>query len=468
MSKPPTRSSEQGRPAFWKSSSSRVHAMSYTLVAFIAALGGLLFGYDTGVISSALPFLKNEFHLSVLMQGVLTATALGGAALGAIVAGDLSDRFGRKPVILVVAVIFLVGALVSAAATVMSVLLIGRALVGIGIGVTSMLTPMYLAETAPKERRGALVSLNQLMITTGILASYIVGYLLAGQANWRWMLGLGALPGAVLFVGMLPLPESPRWLAGHGRLDAARESLLVLRGRNSDVSEEFAELRSDLQQDSRQARVAKFTALRLDRPLIVGIGLAVFQQITGINTVIYFAPAIFKAAGLGSDASTILATAGIGAVNVLVTLLAIRLIDHVGRRVLLLVGLAGMATSLAVLGLGFLIGGGGQALGWITALSLASYVGFFAVGLGPVFWLLISEIFPLAVRGRGISAATFANWASNLGVALTFLLLIDRLGPAGTFFTYAVMSVAAWVFTNALVPETKGKSLEQIEAEWVA
>ena len=440
--------------------------MSYTLVAFIAALGGLLFGYDTGVISSALPFLKQEFGLSPLMEGVLTATALGGAALGAVVAGDLSDRFGRKPVILVVAVIFLVGGVVSAIATTLSVLLIGRTLVGVGIGVASMLTPLYLAETAPQAQRGGLVSLNQLMITTGILVSYLVGYLLADGGAWRWMLGLGALPGAVLFAGMLPLPESPRWLAGHGKMDQAREALLILRRDPAIAEAELGQLRSDLQRETRKSRVAQFSAQRLDRPLIVGVGLAIFQQVTGINTVIYFAPAIFKAAGLGSTAATILATAGIGVVNVLVTMLAIRLVDHAGRRVLLLVGLAGMAVSLGVLGLGFIIGGGGQALGWITALSLAAYVGFFAIGLGPVFWLLISEIFPLAVRGRGTSAATFANWASNLAVALTFLLLIDAIGPAGTFFIYAAMSVCAWIFTYSLVPETKGKSLEQIEADW--
>ena len=304
------------------------------------------------------------------------------------------------------------------------------------------------------------------MITTGILVSYLVGYLLADGGAWRWMLGLGALPGAVLFAGMLPLPESPRWLAGHGRMDQAREALLILRRDPAIAEAELGQLRSDLQRETRKSRVAQFSAQRLDRPLIVGVGLAIFQQVTGINTVIYFAPAIFKAAGLGSTAATILATAGIGVVNVLVTMLAIRLVDHAGRRVLLLVGLAGMAVSLGVLGLGFIIGGGGQALGWITALSLAAYVGFFAIGLGPVFWLLISEIFPLAVRGRGTSAATFANWASNLAVALTFLLLIDAIGPAGTFFIYAAMSVCAWIFTYSLVPETKGKSLEQIEADW--
>jgi sugar porter (SP) family MFS transporter len=305
------------------------------------------------------------------------------------------------------------------------------------------------------------------MITVGILVSYLVGYLLAQGEGWRWMLGLGALPGLVLFVGMLPLPESPRWLAGLGRVEQARASLLMLRRNQQAADEELNQLRTDLQREERAKRLAHLKATRLDRPMIIGVGLAVFQQVTGINTVIYFAPSIFKAAGLGSTSATILATAGIGAVNVLMTLVAIRLIDSAGRRALLLTGLAGMAASLGVLGLGFMLGAsGGGALGWVTALSLAAYVGFFAIGLGPVFWLLIAEIFPLANRGRGVSAATFANWASNLVVALTFLLLIEQIGPPATFFLYAALSVAAFVFTFKLVPETRGKTLEQIESEW--
>lgn len=442
--------------------------MSNLLVAGIAALGGLLFGYDTGVISSALPFLKTEFQLSSLLQGVLTSIALGGAALGAIVAGVLADRYGRKPVILVVAAIFFVGGIVSAVATALPVLMFGRLLVGIGIGVSSMLTPLYLAETSPPAERGALVSLNQLMITVGILVSYLVGYGLAHAGDgWRWMLGLGALPGVVLFVGMLTLPESPRWLAGHGRTEEARETLRRLRGSSQAADDELSQLRADLGRQKKVERQADLKTRHNDRPMVIGVGLAIFQQVTGINTVIYFAPTIFKASGMADTSAAILATAGIGAVNVLMTIVAIRLIDTAGRRALLLTGLAGMAVSLGVLGAGFLLGaGGGGALAWVTALSLASYVGFFAIGLGPVFWLLIAEIFPLAVRGRGTSVATFANWGSNLAVALTFLLLVDAIGPAFTFFIYAGMSALGFVFTQALVPETKGKTLEQIEAEW--
>src|SRR4051812_19626506 len=251
--------------------------MSYTMIAFIAALGGLLFGYDTGVISSALPFLQTVFALTPLMQGVLTSIALGGAAIGAMVAGGLADQFGRKTVILVVAVIFFAGAIISAIATILSVLIIGRFLVGVGIGVASMLTPLYLAETAPPAQRGALVSLNQLMITVGILVSYIVGYLLSQGEGWRWMLGLGALPGLVLFVGMLPLPESPRWLAGLGRTEEARESLRVLRRDQRLADQELSELRSDLQREARAKRLADLKTSHLDRPMIIGVGLAVFQ-----------------------------------------------------------------------------------------------------------------------------------------------------------------------------------------------
>jgi MFS transporter, SP family, galactose:H+ symporter len=435
------------------------------LISFTAALGGLLFGYDTGVISGALLFLRDVFHLSSLMQGVLTSIALAGAAAGAAVAGGLADRFGRRPVLLVIAVVFTIGGIISALAPDLTTLLVGRLLVGIGIGVASMLTPLYLAETAPARSRGAMVSLNQLMITVGILVSYLVGYAFAHGGQWRWMLGLGALPGAVLAVGMLVLPETPRWLAGHDRMADAEASLRRLRGPDTDVSAELSTLRADLVREKRSQRREELKRAGMRLPLIIGVGLAIFQQITGINTVIYFAPTIFQGAGLSSASASILATAGIGAVNVVMTLVAIRLIDHVGRRALLLVGLAGMTVSLCVLAGGFQLGTQSGAVGWITAASIAGYVGFFAVGLGPVFWLLIAEIFPLAVRARGMSYATIANWSFNLLVALTFLSLVDVLGRTGTFLLYAALTVAAFVFTYKLVPETMGRSLEQIEGE---
>ncbi len=441
--------------------------MHVAFIAATAALGGLLFGYDTGVISGALLFLRTAFHLSSLMMGVVTSMALAGAAVGAAVAGRLADRYGRRPILLATAGVFVIGSLVSALAPDLPTLLVGRLMVGIGIGGASMLTPLYLAEIAPARERGALVSFNQLAVTLGILVSYLVGYELAADSAWRWMLGLGAVPGVLLALGMALLPETPRWLAGHGHVDRARLALRRLRGHDADIEPEMTQLRADLTrkvQTQSQSRIGH-AAARL--PLMVGIGLAVFQQVTGINTVIYFAPVIFQASGLSSASAAILATAGIGVVNVVMTLVAIWLVDRVGRRVLLLWGLAGMGVSLCVLALAFLLGSG-PLLGWLTAGSLTAYVGCFAIGLGPVFWLLISEIFPLAVRARGMSAATIANWLANLVVALTFLDLVDVLGRPGIFSLYAALTFAAVVFSQRLVPETKGLSLEAIEALWTA
>ena len=439
--------------------------MSFRFLLAIAALGGLLFGYDTGVISGALLFIRTEFGLSPTMQGVVVGIALVGAAAGAAFAGSLSDRFGRRSVLLVTGVIFVVGAIAAALATNTATLLIGRIAVGVGIGFASMLTPLYLAEMAPAESRGALVSLNQLAITCGILVSYIVGYLFALSGQWRWMLGLGAFPGAILACGMLVLPEFPRWLAGHGFPAEAEAVLRRLRGKTSDIQAELNELRTDLRREGQLAGWRELMNPDVRAPLIVGIGLAIFQQITGINTVIYFAPVIFQAAGISSASSAILATAGVGVVNVAMTLVAIRLIDKVGRRGLLLSELLGMTLCLVLLGLGFAIGSSSSSLGWLTALSLAAYVGFFAIGLGPVFWLLISEIFPLYIRGRGMGVATIANWGSNLLVTVTFLELIVVLGRPGTFFLYAALSMVAYAFTWFRVLETKGRSLEAIEAD---
>ena len=437
--------------------------MYFYFIAAVAALGGLLFGYDTGVISGALLFIRQVMSLSPTMQGVVVAIALAGAAVGAAMAGQLSDRAGRRRVILGAGVLFVAGALISAVAPNVILLLLGRFLVGLAIGVASMLTPLYLAEISPARDRGAIVSLNQLCITGGILVSYLVGFALAGASGgWRWMLALGALPGIILSAGMLFLPESPRWLAGHGRMRDAEAVLRHLRG-TADVSGELNTLRTDIAREGRQlANASELLAPRLRRPLVIGIGLAMFQQITGINTVIYFAPTIFQSAGLSSAATAILATAGVGAVNVIMTIVSIRLIDRLGRRQLLFWSLGGMALTLFVLSGAFHAGVSGQ-LAWVAIISVAAYVGFFAIGLGPVFWLLIAEIFPLALRGRAMSLAAVANWSFNLIVAATFLDLVGSFGSAGAFLVYAVLSVMALIFVARLVPETKGRSLEQIE-----
>jgi sugar porter (SP) family MFS transporter len=439
--------------------------MSFYSIISVAALGGLLFGYDTGVISGALLFIREAMNLDATMQGIVVAIVLAGAVIGSATAGYLSDRFGRRRVILASALLFIIGAIFSAVAADLTLLIGGRFLVGLAIGIASMLTPLYLAEIAPASDRGAVVSLNQLCITIGILASYLVGFALANVSQgWRWMLGIGAVPGVILAIGMLLLPESPRWLAGHGRLQAAGDVLRHLRG-GGDVSGELNELRTDIASEGRQlAGWGEFLTARLRRPLVIGVGLAIFQQITGINTVIYFAPTIFQSAGLSSAATSILATAGVGAVNVIMTIVSIRLIDRLGRRPLLCWSLGGMAGMLLVLALTFLIGA--AQLAWIAVASVAAYVGFFAIGLGPVFWLLISEIFPLALRGRAMSVATVANWGFNMIVSATFLNLVAVTGESGTFLIYAILSIVGLGFVIALVPETKGHSLEQIELDF--
>jgi SP family galactose:H+ symporter-like MFS transporter len=438
--------------------------MPFYLIATLAALGGLLFGYDTGVISGALLFIRQVMSLSATLQGVVVAIALAGAAVAAAFAGYLSDRVGRRPLILSAGLLFIAGAVIAALAQEVIILLLGRLLVGLAIGVASMLTPLYLAEISPARNRGAVVSLNQLCITIGILVSYLVGFMLASEpAGWRWMLALGALPGIILSVGMIVLPESPRWLAGHGRVRDAETALQRLRG-TSDVATELNALRTDLAREGRRvASTIELLAPRLRRPLVIGIGLAMFQQITGINTVIYFAPTIFESAGMSSAATSILATAGVGAVNVIMTLVSIRLIDRMGRRQLLYWSLSGMTVTLFVLCTVFHAGPSGQ-FAWVAVVSVAAYVGFFAIGLGPVFWLLIAEIFPLSLRARAMSLATVANWAFNLIVSATFLDLVGVAGSAGAFLVYGVLSIGALAFTAIVVPETNGRTLEQIEA----
>ncbi|MFZ2005237.1 MAG: sugar porter family MFS transporter [Stellaceae bacterium] len=439
--------------------------MSFYFIAGVAALGGLLFGYDTGVISGALLFIREALALSPTMQGIVVAIVLAGAAIGAAGAGALSDRFGRRRVILAAALLFVTGAVFSGVAAGLTLLLVGRFLVGLAIGVASMLTPLYLAEIAPARDRGAIVSLNQLCITIGIVASYLVGFALASvPEGWRWMLGLGALPGAILTIGMLILPESPRWLAGHGRIEDAGGVLQRLRG-DADVSEELGALRTDIALEGRQLKNwTELLSPRLRHSLVIGVGLAMFQQVTGINTVIYFAPTIFESAGLSSAAISILATAGVGAVNVIMTIVSIRLIDRLGRRQLLFWSLGGMVATLLMLAGVFHFGASGG-LAWIAVASVAAFVGFFAIGLGPVFWLLIAEIFPLALRGRAMSLATVANWVFNLIVSATFLDLVSAVGSAGAFLIYAILSVVALWFVVVKVPETKGHTLEQIELD---
>jgi SP family galactose:H+ symporter-like MFS transporter len=447
-----------------KASSSRQgHGFLY-LAAVIASLSGLLFGYDTGVVSGALLFLKVQYHLSPTMQEVVTGIVLVGAVLGAAGSGRLADRMGRRKLMIVTAVVFLVGVLVTAFTPDIAILIVGRVIVGVGIGVASYLGPLYISEISPAAMRGGLVALNQLLLTSGILVSYFVDYALSASGDWRWMFGLAVVPALALGIGMMFLPESPRWLLQQGRTDEAKQALTRLDG-TGQVQQEIAGIRRDLGAQGNQGGWADLIAPSLRSALLIGLALAAFDQLTGINTIIYYTPTIFQMAGMGSAAHSILASVSVGVVNVLMTLVAVRLVDRVGRRPLLLWGIAGMILGLALIGLSFHLHGLGHLQGLIAAGSLILYVGAFAIGLGPVFWLLISEIYPLKVRGLAMSVVTLTNWGFNLLVTVSFLTLVHGLGLSWTFWVYGLISIGAWVFVKRFVPETKGRSLEQIEKE---
>lgn len=438
----------------------------YIYIAKIfAAIGGLLFGYDTGVISGALIFIKRSFGLSTFEQGLAVSSVLVGAAVLAITGGSLSDRFGRRKMLLITSLIFMAGAVVCAVAGSIQILIAGRVIVGMGIGLASSVVPLYISEIAPASARGWQVSLFQLAITVGILVAYMADYFFAPSSGWRWMLGLAVVPGALLGAGMLYLPETPRYLARHGHFDLARGVLAKIRG-TQDVDTEFLQIKAASQELGKHGSLSDLLLPAIRPALVVGIGLAVFQQVTGINTIIYYAPYIIRTAGISSIQGSILATAGIGTVNVVMTLVSMWLIDRVGRRPLLLTGIAGMIVSLGALGSLFHLSAKGGELAGLAVVTLMVYVASFAISLGPIFWLLIAEIYPLKNRGLAAGLAAGANWAANFAVSLTFLTLLHLLGPSWTFWLYGILALGAWLFSYYLVPETKGRSLEEIEKIW--
>ena len=431
------------------------------VVAGLTALGGLLFGYDTGVISGALLFIREEFQLSPFLQGFVVSSLLVGAMIGAVGCGPLTDRFGRRSIVILAAIVFGAGALIAGFAPTATVLVVGRIVLGLAVGLASVIVPLYIAEMSPPDIRGLLVAMNQLMITVGILLSYVVGYAFAGSENWRAMLLLAVVPAIVLLVGMIFMPESPRWLVANRSPERARNVLRRIRG-TSDVEDEL----EDIEQAERQEEAGWRELLQpwLRPLLVVGILLNFLGQASGINTVIYFAPTIFETTGFEASAS-ILATTGIGVVNVLMTIVGMSLVDRAGRKTLLLFGLVGMALSLGVLGLAFLLQGLSGAVGYVALACLVVYIASFAVSVGVVIFIIPSEIFPLKVRGSAMSICLLTNWGSNFAIATVFLTLLDVLGRSATFWLFTFMCVVFWLFTFFFIPETKGRSLEEIEAD---
>lgn len=438
------------------------------LAAFIAALGGLLSGYDTGVISGALLYIADEWQVNSYMQGILVSSTLAGAAIGAISNGHLADIFGRKKILIYTAVLFFIGSIFCAVSPNIILLIISRFIIGIAIGVVTFATPLYISEISPEKIRGMLVSLFQLAITLGILFSYLIN---AGFANiqhgWRFMLLCGILPALILGIGMLFMTDTPRWLVSKGKNEEAARALkkidptidteAAIRNINGILNKEGEDKNSKF----------KFEKWML-APLFLGIGLMFCQQWTGINTIIYYAPTILKLSGFSSNSTAIYATVGIGVVNCLMTFIAIFLSDKAGRKPLLYTGLIGMAICLFILGGAFQFQDIlGENLKWIAFSSALFYITFFSFSLGPIILLLVAEIFPLKFRGLGMSISTMSNFLFNFTVTLSFLPLINRLGENCTFYLYGTIAIMCLFYVYFMVPETKGLSLETIEENWI-
>jgi len=431
-------------------------------LASVAAIAGFLFGYDEGVIAVARPLLENDYPMSPLVGGFMTAAVPLGALAAASVAGPIADRFGRRRVLMSAAALFTVGALAASAITAVWMLVAARLVLGLAIGVAAVAAPLYIAETAPLRTRGSLVSTYQLAITVGILGSYLTGLFIAGNGMWRVMFGLGAVPGLLFLIGLAFLPESPRWLVMKQSAEAARASLRRLRGDGWDVDRELDEMVHMAQAEA--GRRVGYRALfepTIRPALLVAVGLFFLQQLSGINAVIYYAPEIFDRAGFDGADTRILATIGIGTVNLLTTVLAMFLIDRIGRRPLLILGFAGTATTLLVIAIAVV--NSTLVPSWLVIVMLMLYIASFAISLGPLPHVMMSEIFPLRVRGPGMSMASISNWGFNFVVVFTFPLMLAGPGLAATFTLFAVICLGGILFTLARVPETTGHSLEAIE-----
>lgn len=435
------------------------------IIAIVASLGGLLSGYDTGVISGALLFINETWVLPDTLQGFLVSSVLIGAVIGAATNGILADIFGRKKIIMATAVIFILGSILCAFAPNVYVLILSRIFVGFAVGIVNFVVPLYLSEVSPKNLRGTLVSLYQWAITAGILFSYFINAVFAQAVyNWRWMLFAGVVPELVLFIGMCFMSDTPRWLVSKNRDDEAKKVFSKIEP-DIEPEKEIAEIKETLV-DNRQEKAFRLKKWMI-MPFVVGIGIMFAQICTGINTIIYYAPTIFKTAGFDSNLTAIYATTGIGVVNFIMTIVAVFFTDRIGRKPLLYFGLTGVMLSLFALGTSFAFAGVlGSSLKWVAVGSLVTYIICFAMSLGPIGWILVSEVFPLRIRGIAMSVCTVSNFAFNFFVVGSFPVLLHRIGGAWTFWIFGIVSILCIIFVYFFVPETKGISLEEIESNW--
>ncbi|WP_426456665.1 sugar porter family MFS transporter [Staphylococcus cohnii] len=430
------------------------------LIFFLGALGGLLYGYDMGVISGALLFIKDDIPLNSFTEGLVVASMLVGAIFGSGASGPMSDRLGRRRVVFIIAIIYIVGALILALAPSMPVLVIGRLVIGLAVGGSTAIVPVYLSEMAPTEQRGSLSSLNQLMITIGILSSYLINYAFTPIEGWRWMLGLAVLPSLILLIGVAFMPESPRWLLEHKSEKAARD-VMKLTFKESEIDKEIADMKEINAISESTWNVLKSPWLR--PTLIIGSVFALLQQIIGINAIIYYAPTIFSKAGLG-DATSILGTVGIGTVNVLITIVAIMIIDKIDRKRLLVIGNIGMVASLLIMAI-LVWTIGIQSSAWIMVACLTLFIIFFGFTWGPVLWVMLPELFPMRARGAATGIAALVLSIGSLLVAQLFPIFTDVLSVEQVFLIFAAVGVFALIFVIKYLPETRGRSLEEIEAD---
>ena len=443
------------------------HFLLY-VIAGVASLGGLLSGFDTGVISGALLFINDTWPLTTLEQGWVVSSALVGAVVGAAVNGVLADVYGRKKVIIATGTIFAIGSILCGFATSVSWLIAGRMILGLAIGMVNFVIPLYLSELSPQKVRGMLVSLYQLAITAGILFSYLINRIFAlSEYNWRWMLGAGLIPALILLIGISFLGDTPRWLISKKREDEAKEIFKKIEP-DEDADKHIEEIKSTLPKAVKASQKKKkvFESWMLI-PVSVGIIIMFIQICTGINTIIYYTATIFKAAGFTDTIGALYATIGVGFVNFAMTFVAIFFTDKVGRKPLLYAGLSGMTVSLFALGASFYFKNTlGLDLKWVSVGSIVTFIACFAFSLGPIAWILISEIMPLKIRGTAMSIATMSNFAFNFIIALIFPTLLETIGEAYTFWIFGFVGIFSLFYTYYYIPETKGRSLEQIEQNW--
>jgi SP family xylose:H+ symportor-like MFS transporter len=455
------------------SSAERGSTLYLVLVCLVATLGGLLFGYDTAVISGAIGFLQQHFQLDAAMKGWAASSALVGCFIGVAFAGEVNDRLGRRTALIIAAVLFLVSSIGTALPRSFTEFIIYRAIGGLGVGIASMTSPMYIAEISPAHIRGRMVSLNQFAIVSGMVIVYFVNYYIAGLGDeawnvatgWRWMFGSGAIPSVILLGLLFVVPESPRFLFKKGREDEARRVLGRVAGA-AHAEREITGIRAALTEESGSLKQLMQPGMRL--VLVIGVLLAVLQQVTGINVFLYYAPEILKSvAGSDSDVA-LLQTVLVGGVNLVFTILAVWIVDRVGRKPLMIVGSAGMGICLAAIGVAAYL----QVIGPWLLIFMLGYIACFAMSVGPVVWVILSEIFPTKIRGRAMAIATFSLWVANFIVSQTFPMmdenpwLVKHFNHGFPFLIYAGFCVVLVIVMARLVPETKGRTLEELEHIW--